>query len=96
MALVRITRAIFGNESSVLTVSAMLRGGRYGQSEAADICQNSVDYLLGSAVALVTPMKDDFSVNYEELDRLLDFPSGESDGRRRRGGHNGGIRHPDR
>ena len=27
----------------------------------------------GSAVALVTPMKDDFSVNYEELDRLLDF-----------------------
>lgn len=26
MALVRITRAIFGNESSVLTVSAMLRG----------------------------------------------------------------------
>ncbi len=31
MALVRITRAIFGNESSVLTVSAMLRG-EYGQS----------------------------------------------------------------
>ena len=27
----------------------------------------------GSAVALVTPMKDDFSVNYDELDRLLDF-----------------------
>ena len=32
MALVRITRAIFGNESSVLTVSAMLRG-EYGQSD---------------------------------------------------------------
>ena len=31
MALVRIPRAIFGNESSVLTVSAMLRG-EYGQS----------------------------------------------------------------
>ena len=31
MALVRITRAIFGNENSVLTVSAMLRG-EYGQS----------------------------------------------------------------
>lgn len=30
MAMVRITRAIFGNESSVLTVSAMLRG-EYGQ-----------------------------------------------------------------
>ena len=32
MAMVRITRAIFGNESSVLTVSAMLRG-EYGQSD---------------------------------------------------------------
>ena len=32
MALVRITKAIFGNEKSVLTVSAMLRG-EYGQSE---------------------------------------------------------------
>ena len=32
MALVRITRAIFGNESSVLTVSAMMRG-EYGQSD---------------------------------------------------------------
>ena len=32
MALVRITKAIFGNENSVLTVSAMLRG-EYGQSE---------------------------------------------------------------
>lgn len=32
MALVRITRAIFGNESSVLTVSALLRG-EYGQSD---------------------------------------------------------------
>ena len=32
MALVRITRAIFGNESSVLTVSAMLRG-EYGESD---------------------------------------------------------------
>lgn len=32
MALVRITRAIFGNESSVLTVSSMLRG-EYGQSD---------------------------------------------------------------
>ena len=32
MALVRITRAIFGNESSVLTVSAMRRG-EYGQSD---------------------------------------------------------------
>ena len=32
MALVRITRAIFGNESSGLTVSAMLRG-EYGQSD---------------------------------------------------------------
>lgn len=32
MALVRITRAIFGNESSVLTVTAMLRG-EYGQSD---------------------------------------------------------------
>ena len=31
MALVRITRAIFGNEHSVLTVSAMLRG-EYGES----------------------------------------------------------------
>lgn len=31
MALVRITKAIFGNESSVLTVSAMLRG-EYGRS----------------------------------------------------------------
>jgi len=31
MAMTRITRAIFGNESSVLTVSAMLRG-EYGQS----------------------------------------------------------------
>lgn len=31
MALVRITRAIFGNENSVLTVSAMLRG-EYGES----------------------------------------------------------------
>lgn len=30
MAMVRITRAVFGNESSVLTVSAMLRG-EYGQ-----------------------------------------------------------------
>lgn len=27
----------------------------------------------GSAVALVTPMKPDFSINYEELERLLDF-----------------------
>ena len=32
MAMVRITRAIFGNESSVLTVSAMLRG-EYGQCD---------------------------------------------------------------
>lgn len=32
MALVRITKAILGNENSVLTVSAMLRG-EYGQSE---------------------------------------------------------------
>ncbi len=32
MALTRITRAIFGDENSVLTVSAMLRG-EYGQSE---------------------------------------------------------------
>lgn len=32
MALVRITRAIFGNENSVLTVSAMQRG-EYGQSD---------------------------------------------------------------
>ena len=32
MAMVRITRAIFGNESSVLTVSAMMRG-EYGQSD---------------------------------------------------------------
>ncbi len=32
MALVRITKAIFGNENSVLTVSAMLRG-EYGQSD---------------------------------------------------------------
>ena len=32
MALVRITRAIFGDESSVLTVSAMLRG-EYGESD---------------------------------------------------------------
>ncbi len=32
MAMVRITRAIFGNESSVLTVSAMLRG-EYGQND---------------------------------------------------------------
>lgn len=31
MALVRITRAIFGNENSVLTVSAMMRG-EYGES----------------------------------------------------------------
>ena len=31
MALVRITRAVFGNENSVLTVSAMLRG-EYGES----------------------------------------------------------------
>ncbi|MFV0412450.1 MAG: L-lactate dehydrogenase [Oscillospiraceae bacterium] len=31
MAMVRITRAIFGNENSVLTVSAMLRG-EYGES----------------------------------------------------------------
>ena len=29
MALTRITRAVFGNESSVLTVSAMLRGDVY-------------------------------------------------------------------
>ena len=32
MALTRITRAVFGNESSVLTVSAMLRG-EYGQKD---------------------------------------------------------------
>ncbi len=32
MAMVRITRAIFGNESSILTVSAMLRG-EYGQND---------------------------------------------------------------
>lgn len=32
MALVRITRAIFGDESSVLTVSAMLRG-EYGEND---------------------------------------------------------------
>lgn len=32
MAMVRITRAIFGNENSVLTVSAMLRG-EYGEHE---------------------------------------------------------------
>ena len=32
MAMVRITRAIFGNESSILTVSAMLHG-EYGQRE---------------------------------------------------------------
>lgn len=32
MAMIRITRAIFGNESSVLTVSAMLRG-EYGQND---------------------------------------------------------------
>ncbi len=32
MALVRITRAIFGNESSVLTVSTLLRG-EYGQQD---------------------------------------------------------------
>ena len=32
MAMVRITRAIFGNESSILTVSAALRG-EYGQQE---------------------------------------------------------------
>ncbi len=32
MALVRITRAVFGDENSVLTVSAMLRG-EYGQSD---------------------------------------------------------------
>ena len=31
MAMVRITRAIFGNESSVLTVSNMMRGD-YGES----------------------------------------------------------------
>ena len=31
MAMVRITRAIFGNENSVLTVSAMLRG-EYGEN----------------------------------------------------------------
>ncbi len=32
MAMVRITRAIFGNESSVLTVSTWLRG-EYGQED---------------------------------------------------------------
>lgn len=32
MALTRITRAIFGDENSVLTVSAMLRG-EYGQTD---------------------------------------------------------------
>ena len=31
MALVRITKAIFGNENSVLTVSAMMRGD-YGEN----------------------------------------------------------------
>ena len=33
MALTRITRAVFGNESSVLTVSAMLRG-EYEEEQA--------------------------------------------------------------
>ena len=32
MALTRITRAIFGNENSILTVSAKLRG-EYGQKD---------------------------------------------------------------
>ena len=27
----------------------------------------------GSAVALVTPMKQDFSIHYEQLEQLLDF-----------------------
>ena len=50
----------------------------------------------GSAVALVTPMKDDFSVNYDELDRLLDFHLENKTDAVVAVGTTGGIRHPDR
>ena len=50
MAMVRITRAIFGNENSVLTVSTLLNG-YYGESDVyvgipSIVCRSGVRHIL--------------------------------------------------
>ncbi|MCI8672132.1 MAG: hypothetical protein HFI89_01355 [Lachnospiraceae bacterium] len=62
MAMTRITRAIFGNENSVLTVSAMLRG-EYGQNRVF----TGVPAIIGSnGIARVL----DLPMNAEEQKKL--------------------------
>ena len=62
MALTRITRAIFGDESSVLTVSAMLKG-EYGQT---DVCSGVPCIINKNGVQRVLKL----ALSQEELGRL--------------------------
>ncbi|MBE7030935.1 MAG: L-lactate dehydrogenase [Ruminococcaceae bacterium] len=62
MAMVRITRAIFGDENSVLTVSAMLNG-EYGQT---DVYAGVPCVVNRNGIVRVLPL----SLNEEELDKL--------------------------
>lgn len=74
MAMVRITRAIFGNESSVLTVSAMLRG-EYGQSDVfvgapCIVGRNGVQRIL--TLPLTEEELQKFSASCDKLRRFYD------------------------
>lgn len=81
MALTRITRAIFGDESSVLTVSAMLKG-EYGQTDVFSgvpciINKNGVQRVLKLALSQEELARLEQSCNvlrdsYEELARKGD------------------------
>ena len=66
MAMVRITRAIFGNESSILTVSAMLRG-EYGQNDiyTGVVNRNGVQKVL--SLTLTKKELQQFSSSCETL-----------------------------
>ena len=82
MALTRITRAIFGDESSVLTVSAMLKG-EYGQTDVFSgvpciINKNGVQRVLKLALSQEELGRLEQSCNvlrdsYEELARAGDW-----------------------
>lgn len=72
MAMVRITRAIFGNENSVITVSSMLRG-EYGESGVyagvpAIVNRNGVQRVL--TMRLTQPELDKFHASCEMLRSL--------------------------